>query len=250
MSSSFKKSLFGALFYAATVQSALAITITQPQAVVELFTSQGCNSCPPADKFVGELSKSDDVLALSWHVDYWDYLGWKDSLASKEYTQRQYQYARTFSENQVYTPQAVINGRTHAVGSDKRAIRAAIKNFSGDERRLFVPIDVSVQADSVNIKIPAGLVKQKAMLNLVYLQDEEKVDIKRGENAGKVLSYHNVVKASQPLGLVKAKGFDMAFPTSEIKAPGHNICALILQATDADGNPGAILGAVVLSDLR
>src|SRR6516165_10211815 len=99
----------------------------QTRAVVELFTSQGCSSCPPADKLLGELAKRDDLLALSLPIDYWDYLGWKDTLASHDFSERQREYAQSRGDGAVYTPQAVINGTDDMVGSDRSAIESAVK---------------------------------------------------------------------------------------------------------------------------
>ena len=94
----------------------MAGEVKKPAGVVELFTSQGCSSCPPADEIFGELARKGDVIALAYHVDYWDYLGWQDTLATQDNTARQYDYAKTFGARSVYTPQAVINGRTHVNG--------------------------------------------------------------------------------------------------------------------------------------
>ncbi|MCX7303033.1 MAG: DUF1223 domain-containing protein [Hyphomicrobiales bacterium] len=113
---------------AAAVVSAVpcfAGDILKPKGVVELFTSQGCNSCPPADKVLAELAEKGEVVALGYHVDYWDYLGWKDTLATPENTERQHLYGKAFQERSVYTPQAVINGRLHVNGARREAVRAS-----------------------------------------------------------------------------------------------------------------------------
>jgi hypothetical protein len=106
--------------------------------VVELFTSQGCSSCPPADAELAKMADKGDVLALSYHVDYWNYLGWADTLASKASTERQYGYARTLKRKNVYTPQAVINGRDHANGADPAAVNALINKLSAIDEGLNV----------------------------------------------------------------------------------------------------------------
>lgn len=241
--------MYAASFVGVTSTSALAAEITQPKAVVELFTSQGCYSCPPADKIIGEYSKGSDILGLSWHVDYWDYLGWKDVFASKSNTQRQYAYARALKERQVYTPQAVINGRTHAVGSRKGDIKKAITTFSKSNRGMIVPINATMTDTSIKIAIENTLDAADATLYMVFFNKEHKVKIKRGENGGKTLTYHNVVHGSQALGIVKANGFEMEFPMAELKRHGYDGCALILQKNDAAGNPSAIVGATVITDL-
>ncbi|MHA1189152.1 MAG: DUF1223 domain-containing protein, partial [Alphaproteobacteria bacterium] len=99
-----------------------------PKAVVELFTSQGCSSCPPADKYVGDLVDREDVIALSLPVDYWDYLGWKDTLARPENTRRQYEYANARGDNRVYTPQIIVNGGEHFVGSSRKSVERSIRD--------------------------------------------------------------------------------------------------------------------------
>src|ERR1700761_4768947 len=98
----------------------------EPRAVVELFTSQGCSSCPPADKVIGELAKDPSVIALSMPIDYWDYLGWKDTLADSGFSARQKAYSKARGDREVYPPQAIINGSAHVVGSDRDGIENAI----------------------------------------------------------------------------------------------------------------------------
>ncbi|TIM38087.1 MAG: DUF1223 domain-containing protein [Mesorhizobium sp.] len=123
----------------------------QPLGVVELFTSQGCNSCLPADEFFADLATKENIVALAYHVDYWDYLGWKDTLSRKENTERQYEYMRAFGNRSVYTPQAVINGRSHVNGASRREVDGALARMekSGDGMR--VSIKVSRTSDRVII---------------------------------------------------------------------------------------------------
>src|SRR5262249_29959732 len=111
-----------------------------PRAVVELFTSQGCSSCPPADKLIGELGKDPSVIALSLPIDYWDYLGWKDTLADKRFTARQKAYSHMRGDREVYTPQAVINGKVHALGSDRESIEHAIDQTAQEIGVMSVPV--------------------------------------------------------------------------------------------------------------
>src|SRR5277367_5809162 len=110
-----------------------------PRAVVELFTSQGCSSCPPADKIIGELAKDPSVIALSMPIDYWDYLGWKDTLADSRFSARQKAYSQMRGDRDVYTPQAVINGSLHVVGSDLAGIESAIADTDKTEGVMSVP---------------------------------------------------------------------------------------------------------------
>lgn len=248
-----RKLLFSLLLFAPMLgvgSTALsAAEITQPKGVVELFTSQGCYSCPPADKIIGEYSKGTDVLALSWHVDYWDYLGWKDIFGSKANTQRQYAYARALKERQVYTPQAVINGRTHAVGSKKKSLEKTLAQFENTNRGMIVPIKTSMNDESMKISIENSAEAADATLYMVFFNKEQEVKIKRGENGGKTLVYHNVVHDIQALGMIKANGLSMEFPLAEMKRRGFDGCALVLQKSDKSGNPREIIGATVITDL-
>lgn len=234
----------------ASVYSAFAIEVNKPKAVVELFTSQGCYSCPPADKILGKFAEGDEVLGLSWHVDYWNYLGWQDTFSSRENSERQYRYKRTLKESQVYTPQAIINGRTHAVGSNKPEILSVLKYFESEKKAMNVPIDVSVNSETISVSIGMNEEAKNATLYMVYFNETETVDIPRGENAGKKITYHNVVHAVQPMGMVKAEGLKMNYPISELVRMGFDATALILQKSDSEGNPSAIVGASVIKDFQ
>ncbi|MEP4151235.1 MAG: DUF1223 domain-containing protein, partial [Lentilitoribacter sp.] len=133
-----------------------ADNLQNPIGVVELFTSQGCSSCPPADKALGKLIEEGKVLALSYHVDYWNYLGWEDTLATKEATDRQYAYAKTLKRRGVYTPQVIVNGRDHLVGSNYNGIKARVSKFDSSERGLAVPLTISASSDEISISIGEG----------------------------------------------------------------------------------------------
>src|SRR6201987_2832559 len=114
-----------------------------PRAVVELFTSQGCSSCPSADKVLGELAKDPSIIALSMPIDYWDYLGWKDTLADARFSARQKAYSRVRGDREVYTPQAVINGSTHVIGRDRAGIENAIGTTTKDDGVMSVPVTMT-----------------------------------------------------------------------------------------------------------
>jgi len=238
--------LAAALF---TFSAAEAANIKTPNAVVEVFTSQGCHSCPPADKIVEKFSLKGDILAISVHVDYWDYLGWKDIFASKENTLRQYGYARSMGESQVYTPQAVINGRDHVVGSRENSIHQVIKNHNGFNKGLTVPINAAINDNSIGISIDADSKVGDATLYVISMKKSESVEIKRGENTGKTIEYHNIMSDLQPIGMLKPNGLNIEYPVADLKKKGHDRYAFILQSMDGDGNPGPILGAVYITDL-
>ena len=226
-----------------------AAEITYPKGVVELFTSQGCSSCPAADKVMGKFAKEDDILGLSWHVDYWDYLGWKDIFASRSNTERQYAYAHALGERQVYTPQAIINGRTHEVGSKEGRVRSLIKSFKDTNDGLTVPVNVRVEAENVKVEVEKGSPSKNVTLWMIFFDEANNVEILRGENTGRTINYHNVVKGIQAVGMVSADGLKIEYPLAEMRKHGFDGCALILQASDGKGNPGPILGATVISDI-
>jgi len=213
---------------------------SQPSTVVELFTSQGCSSCPPADRLIGEYAERDDVLALSFNVDLWDWIGWPDTLASPEYTERQRAYARAMGERGVYTPQAVIDGRTLAVGSHREAIEAA---WSPDA--LTVPIDVTLTEDTVSVKVGAAREGEahKAVLWVVLYDSAVAVDIERGENAGETVTYHNVVRDMRPVAMWK--GDELVLDQSRMEMDHADVdgCAFLLQVEREDGLPGPMIGA-------
>src|SRR5271169_3158029 len=117
--------------------------VAEPRAVVELFTSQGCSSCPPADKVIGELAKDPSVIALSMPIDYWDYLGWKDTLADARFSARQKAYSRMRGDREVYTPQVVINGSVHVIGSDRAGIESAIGATRKNDSVMSVPVTMT-----------------------------------------------------------------------------------------------------------
>ena len=127
-----------------------------PRAVVELFTSQGCSSCPPADKILGELAKDPSVIALSMPIDYWDYLGWKDTLADARFSARQKAYSKMRGDRDVYTPQAVINGSVHVVGSDHAGIESAIGSTRKADGVMSVPVTMTQTGKQINVSVAAS----------------------------------------------------------------------------------------------
>jgi hypothetical protein len=214
-----------------------------PRAVVELFTSQGCSSCPPADKLLGELATRSDVLALSYNIDYWDYLGWKDTLASHDFSERQKAYAEARGDRQVYTPQMVVNGGEHVVGSNRPAVEAAIDRAAGV---LPVPVDLALTDDAVEVKIGAASdANTKGTIWLVMYDSAVSVPIERGENRGETVTYHNVVRKVRPIAMWKGEAMTVDLPRSEQAHARTKHCAVLLQAETAAGEPGPILGVGV-----
>lgn len=212
--------------------------------VVELFTSQGCSSCPPADAYLGELTKRKDVIALTFPVDYWDYLGWKDTFASPANTKRQRTYALRRGDRQVYTPQMVLNGRTHAVGSRRQKVETGIARLQKKPDPDWVPIEVSVKNDTVLVSAPAqpNAENRSATLWMALYTNESSVNIRRGENSGRKVVYHNVVRQMIPLGRWSGKSLEVRLPKSDVMGPGYDGCAVLLQVNGT----GPIIGAASL----
>lgn len=174
------------------VMSMAASVQAQTTTVVELYTSQGCSSCPPADAFLHELAKQDDVIALALHVDYWDYIGWKDEFASPAYTERQKAYARVAGSRTVYTPQMVIGGVDHVIGTRPEQVAAKLTEHMMKEAS--VDLTATRDGDKATVMLAAVPGATEAMvIQLVTYNPSATVDIKRGENAGKTLTYANVV---------------------------------------------------------
>lgn len=219
--------------------------VLKPAGVVELFTSQGCNSCPPADVVLEDLAGRGDIIALGYHVDYWDYLGWKDTLGRPENTERQYQYGKSFGDRSVYTPQAVINGSTHVNGARREEVLGALGNMR--EGGGF-PVDIVVNRSGDSIVIDTGSSadgKGNAHLVLVYFEPDRPVVIERGENKGKTITYANPVTDIQTAGMWHGKAARFELPESELLRKKGG-CAVLLQSVRPGGLPGPILGAALI----
>ena len=209
--------------------------------VIELFTSQGCSSCPPADSLLGSYARRDDVVALSFNVDYWDYLGWKDTLGKRAYSKRQYTYARNRGDGKVYTPQVVVNGRQHAVGSSRRLVESAI---AGSQSKR-IGLEVSEQGQTFVIKVAAGKKPRKAAtVWIAAVTPSVTVNVKRGENGGQRLTYHNVVRQLMPVGMWSGDETVVRLRRGDLLQSGVERCAVIIQAA----NTGPILAAAWLPE--
>jgi len=219
----------------------------ETRAVIELFTSQGCSSCPPADKLLAEYADREDILALSFPVDYWDYLGWKDTLASHDFSERQKDYAAARGDGQVYTPQLVVDGREHLVGSNRPVIEATLARDLADG--LPVPMTLTAGPDATTLSIGAAA-DEAAASGTIWLAMYDRtvsVEIDRGENSGRTLTYANVVRKLRPIAMWKGKAMTIDLPKSEMKEADVSRCAVILQTETADGLPGPIIGAAKIS---
>jgi hypothetical protein len=170
-------------------------TAAQSPVVVELFTSQGCSACPPADGIVSDLAAREDVIALSLHVDYWNYLGWEDTFSQAVFTERQYAYGRAAGSTVVYTPQIIVGGQDRVMGA--RAMEVADQIAAHRALPDPVALQVSQDGEGAGILIEARWVDTAVapamIVQLVAYSPHETVDISHGENAGRVAEYHNVV---------------------------------------------------------
>lgn len=222
----------------------LAAEASPVKAVVELFTSQGCSSCPPADRILSELARDPETLAISLPVDYWDYIGWKDTLAEPVYTQRQRAYAKTCGHGEVYTPEAIINGVADAVGSDRAQIEAAEAQTLKRPDVLSTPLSVSEQGGSLIISIGAGPSGKtyKAGVYLIALASKRTVAIQRGENAGSTLTYSNVVRGITKVGEWAGSPVVLKASIDQTRLGGADSYAVIVQE-GGRGAPSAILAA-------
>ena len=165
--------------------------------VVELFTSQGCSSCPPADKVFSQIVDRDDVIAIALHVDYWDYLGWKDEFADPSFTQRQRAYARAAGSRTVYTPQMVVGGKDPIVGTRPMELAELLEKHRATPN----PVKVTLQRDGDRVRIAAsGDVGAGAVVHILTYTPKATVNIRRGENAGRRLDYHNTVNKIVEVG--------------------------------------------------
>lgn len=226
----------GVLMGITVAGAAFAQSAHQPSTVVELYTSQGCSSCPPADKLLGDLIKDDSVMGLSFAVTYWDYIGWKDIFGSPDNDDRQVEYRSRFNSRYVYTPQMVVGGVAHAVGSDGSAISSLIEKHANHAKSL--PLEWAFNGDQLEVILPSG--SGNATIWLVDIDRSKDVDIRRGENSGRIITYHNVVRKIRPLGEWTGDAKTLALDLKEMRAEGRDGCALILQK---DGY-GPILAAL------
>ena len=209
-----------------------------PQAVVELFTSQGCSSCPPADAYLSELARRPEIVALTLPVDYWDYLGWKDTLAHSAFTARQRAYAGARGDRQVYTPQAVVNGSELCVGSN----RAKMEHLIAVRGELPVAVAALEIGGQVAIDVGPGAPVEDAAVWLLPVARVRTVPIGRGENRGLTATYANVVRGLKRVGTWTGQPVRYEVPIAAAKEGEADGYVVLLQAV-GHGGPGPILGA-------
>lgn len=204
--------------------------------VVELYTSQGCSSCPPADEFLTELAPRDDVIALALHVDYWDYIGWKDDFAAPQYSKRQKAYAVAASRRSIYTPQMIVQGQEHVVGNHPKDVGALIAQHAKQPHQF----DLTLRRSGNTLEINAKRLRNAGpvWVQLVRYHPEEAVNIRSGENAGRRITYSNIVTAWLRLEDWNGKApLDLT-----LTVDGNDPLVVILQ----EPGPGRILAAARL----
>lgn len=231
--------LLGAALFATA--PALAADDGQATVVVELFTSQGCSSCPEADAFLGELAKRDDIIALSEHVDYWNYIGWVDPFASEVNTKRQKAYKHSLGAGYVYTPQMVIDGGSHVVGSDRDSVNRAIEAARGLPGP-HLKVAMNSEANGrVHVSIPAGAVTEPATILLVAFDREHETNVTAGENNGRSIINYHVARGFAEIGRYQGKALSLTLGPDNLPKtfPATDGCAVLLQSEDS----GAIIGA-------
>ncbi|MEM9440631.1 MAG: DUF1223 domain-containing protein [Pseudomonadota bacterium] len=225
------KSVSGAL--GALMLISTAAVAEDAPVVVELFTSQGCYSCPPADELLGELAERDDVLPLAFHVTYWDRLGWPDTLGLPAGTARQEAYARLLGTGRIYTPQMVVQGQIDVVGSQRSRVMRALQIADEHAER-----DVDIRVDKGQLAIGAGK-PTDAKIWLAAFDDVHEIAIDRGENAGKTLTYHHSVRELTQLGRYDGSEMSAELPLLRLAADGRDGAAVLIQRE----SDGAIIGA-------
>jgi hypothetical protein len=208
--------------------------------VVELYTSQGCNSCPPADAFMGELVRQPGVIALSFHVDYWNYLGWHDPFSNKKFTYRQKEYAMSLRQTGVYTPQMVIQGKRGEIGTDRKAVMQAIADARKAKPAATVLLE-KLEGSRLRATVSAAAEAKGANIYLALFDRRHATKIPRGENEGKTLTNHHVVREWRKLGQFEGEKAEFSITAASEKGEKRSGAAVIVQ----QGKGGAILGAAI-----
>ena len=225
----------------------LAVAHADPRAVIELFTSQGCSSCPPADKLIGEFAADPSLVSISLPIDYWDYLGWKDTLADPHHTARQKGYSKVRGDREVYTPQVVVNGGLHALGSDRSAIERAIAQSRQNPETLAVPVRLTVGDGRLMVAVPDGTdLHALAEVWICALTKAVTVSIKRGENRGKTITYFNVARRWLKLDNWNGKAHSWTVPLRDFASDGIDRAAVMVQSGTVE-KPNVMLGAALVA---
>lgn len=212
--------------------------------VVELFTSQSCSSCPPADKVFATLIQRNGIIGLAYHVDYWDYLNWKDTFSLKDSSERQYAYAKSFGSKQVFTPQMILNGQQNGLNGAPDDIQKTVDTLAKSPD--FLPVSITAKLSADRVSVTAGKGVGEAHLILIVFNASETVTMNSGENAGLTVEYRNAVTSIQTIGMWKGDTVSVELPRGEtIKNSGLG-CVVLLQRISKTGAYGEIIGATLL----
>ena len=224
---------FGMLCAATLLVAAIAVAGDSRPAVVELYTSQGCDSCPPADAMLGDLARREDVLALAFHVDYWDKYGWRDRFELPVAKQRQFAYVRHFANDWVYTPQMIVDGIADVIGTNADAVERLLA-----APRTGVPVRISARAGELQVSVAAAAGSPAAEVTLLSYLPEARTAIGRGENAGRALREYNIVRSCATLGSWHGAAANWRVPLAGLPADARRVAVLLQQP-----GPGPIIGA-------
>ncbi len=204
---------------------------------VELFTSQGCSSCPPADAMLGKLAQRPDIVALSFHIDYWDYIGWKDRFATKETTERQRTYARTLRQKYIYTPEMVVDGRVHQPGVSDGQIEAMLADARRRSAIRTTPALNRMADGTLRIRLAVAKLEAAADVILFVYDRRHATPVQRGENEGRRLDNFNVVRRFETVARWNGSESQWTVPADRFK-PEQGLAVLVQQA-----DQGVVLGA-------
>ncbi|AOC97152.1 hypothetical protein BB050_04074 [Flavobacterium anhuiense] len=209
-------------------------------ALLELYTSEGCSSCPPADELLGKIQneyKDKNVYVLAYHVDYWDKQGWKDIFSNADFTKRQYDYAQFLGKEPIYTPQVIINGKTDYIGSQETSLRNGIKLALSKPAAVDLSLETKQQNDKLSLNYSINGTFKNSHLLIAVVQKSAKSNVKRGENAHRVLSHYQIVQRLQTIDLKVAKGNSTITLPKNFNTQDFEIIGFV-----QDIKSGAILG--------
>ncbi len=218
-----------------------------PRPVIEMFTSQGCSDCPAADALLKQFIDEKNVIGLTLPVDYWDYLGWKDTLAGPRNAERQREYAQRFGIGTVYTPQAVVNGAAEVLGSSQSEIERALNATETALGSSRIPVHFWHYGNNVIIETggePQSFEPKESTIWLAVVQKVVEVEVKGGENRGKTLTYYNVVREFTPVGIWNGRPTTIRLSRAAIMRPETEDLVVLIQ----EANAGPIIGAASLGD--
>lgn len=215
---------------------------TAPAAILELFTSQGCTSCPPADALLSEFGARKDVIALAYHIDYWDYIGWRDTFGSPVFSDYQRAYATARGAARIYTPQLMVNGTKDVVGSRRPEIVSAIA-----EAHLPIPLSLNEHDGMITVSAKGNAEFPPAPLWLVTFKSKASVTISRGENQNRTIDYSYIATSRQVVGVWEPQsGASITLPVADLLGSKSDGAAILIQQ-DVGGRPGRILGGASFS---